>query len=232
MQILAAWYTDQGPVREINADAVLADAGDGFFAIADGVGSEPQSAEASRFAADKAYEIHRSLGGSRGDVRPETLFASVKEAYDSHFGAGAPATTLSVGYFAGGRFRFFNVGDSPVLLLGERARLLTREHTIVDRHVAIADFSAMKSIRGSNVLFNYLGDPEAHVPEYDAVEIAGPARFLLCSDGVFDFLTQEGLGALHARAASPAEFVRLVRAAAEAAVPADNHSLIVIDAAP
>jgi serine/threonine protein phosphatase PrpC len=55
---------------------------------------------------------------------------------------------------------------------------------------------------------------------------------LLCSDGVFDFLSQEDLGFLHAQAPGPPDFMRLVRAAAGAAVPTDNYSLIVVDAEP
>jgi len=233
MKLSTAAYSDQGPVRENNADAVLADAARGFFAVADGVGSQPESAQASRFAVDKALEVYRSLGGRLDNaVRPGELFAGVKEAYGSAFGLHPPATTLTVGYFAGTRFHFFNVGDSPVLLLSGGARLLTREHTIVDRLVPIVDFSAMKSILGSNVLFNYLGEPDAFAPAYDPVEIVGPTRLLLCSDGVFDFLSQEDLGILHARAPSPADFVRLVQAAAGAAVPTDNYSLVVVDAEP
>jgi protein phosphatase len=233
MKLAAASYTDQGPLREINADAVLAETTSGFFAVADGVGSEPESAAASRFAVDKALAIYRALGGGlNGAVRTGELFAAVKDAYGLAFGSEPPATTLTVGYLATGRFHYFNIGDSPVLLLSDGARLLTRQHTIVDRLMPIEDFSAMKSIRGSNVLFNYLGEPDAFAPEYEPIEIVGPTRFLLCSDGVFDFLSQNDLGALHRQASSPPDFVRLVQAAAAAAVPSDNHSLIVVDAEP
>jgi protein phosphatase len=233
MRLSAASYTDQGPVRERNADAVLADTANGFFAVADGVGSEPESAEASRFAVCEAHAVYRALGGQLGNaVRPDQLFAGIKDAYGSAFGAQPPATTLTVSYLAAGRLHFFNIGDSPVLLLADRAYLLTRQHTIIDRLVPSDDFSTMKSIRGSNVLFNYLGEPDAFIPEYEPIRIVGTTRILLCSDGVFEFLNQADLGQLHSRAPSPEDLVRLIQSAATAAVPMDNYSLIVVDAEP
>jgi protein phosphatase len=233
MRLSAASYSDCGPVRPLNADALLADAARGFFAVADGVGSEPESAAASRFAVERAHAAYQDLLADRNTISPHELLAQVKREYADAFGdLDPPATTLTVGHLAAGRFHYFNVGDSPVLLLAGSVRLLTREHTIVDRGMVITDFSRMKSVRGSNVIFNYLGSDEAFAPDYEPVEVAARARFLLCTDGVFDFLAQEELDELHTMAETPAQFVAFVRSMAAAALPSDNYSLIVVDAEP
>jgi protein phosphatase len=230
MKLATASWSDRGPVRPINADAVRADATRGFFALADGVGSQPLSADASRFAVDAAHAAYATLPI---DAELADLLPGIMQAYAERFGTiDPPATTLTVAVFRDGRCRYFNVGDSPLLLLSGGARLLTRQHTIVDRTVAMDDFSAMKSIRGSNILFNYLGDPDAFAPNYPALKIAAPTRFLLCSDGVFDVLSQDEIGALLGTAPTPDDCVRIVCDAAEQGLPSDNYSLIVIDAAP
>ncbi len=112
-----------------------------------------------------------------------------------------------------------HVGDSRAYRLGgNRLTLLTTDHV-------------RESTNGgrSNVLNRALG-VEAEVRlDYATQPVALHDRFLLCSDGVHAFLTQEAIaGIMRARSASDDTARELVRAALDAGA-ADNCTALVVD---
>jgi serine/threonine-protein phosphatase Stp1 len=231
--IISASLSEKGPIRSRNADAILADDRAGFFAIADGVGSLPESAAASSFAVTQAramYEHFISQQDNEPNLRE--LFALILDAYRQNFRSGIeiPKTTLSLGYLNSSAFHYASIGDSPILLIeNDTIRLLTNRHTVVDRFEVFTDFSLMKSFSGSNVLYNSLGLRETLPNTYKPIEIRAPYRLLFASDGIFNFLSQAELLEISQMSAAPQHFVEHVASAARATQPEDNYSLIVVD---
>jgi PPM family protein phosphatase len=228
--------TEKGPIRQRNADAILADERIEFFAVADGVGSRPESAEASTFAVKQALAAYeQSLDSRKYEPNLAELFTSIIHMYNKHFDtyAAVPKTTLSIGYFHNSSFFYSNIGDSPVLLIDQdRITLLTDKHTLVDRFTQFADFSLMKSLSGSNVLYNYLGLSGAVPNIYKPLESTAPFRILLATDGLFDFLSQADLLDISRTNSTPKSYIERVMSAAAGTEPRDNYSLIVIDRVP
>lgn len=125
----AAGYSAPSPNREASEDALLVlvlPDGRAVLAVADGLGGLPGGREAARLAvACLADAVETgSAGGQplRGAILDgfEAANASILQT-----GTGA-ATTLAVAALEAGTIRSFHVGDSEVLLLGQRGRLRMR----------------------------------------------------------------------------------------------------------
>jgi serine/threonine protein phosphatase PrpC len=112
----------------------------------------------------------------------------------------------------------------------QRIVLLTKYHTMVDQRDIIRDFSEMKSLNGSNYLYNSLGLTLPTPIEYDPIACAAPFRALLCTDGFMELTVQRELGALNARCTTVDEFPRVVADMAKNKRLPDNYSAILIEA--
>lgn len=233
MRTCSATISECGPVRAVNADAVVTDDTNGFYAIADGVGSTPDSVAASRFAVQQAHAGFLALAGNRRHLDLASLVLDVGRQFQEKFAQSSRAigTTLTVVAIGENSIAHVSVGDSPLFLLAEgRTALLTKFHTMVDQKVIISDFSEMKSLNGSNYLYNTLGRTLPKPIEYDPLECAAPFRALLCTDGFMELTNQSELAALNAQCASVSDFVAVVsRLAANKRLP-DNYSAILIEA--
>ncbi len=226
-------FSECGPVRSLNADAVVASDADGFYAVADGVGSVPSSADASQFAATEALNLFRSDISSAHDAPDwERLISRLHELYRNRFGdiARVPATTLTLAVIRSGRLQFTTFGDSPIFLIDRRGiALLSREHTAVDQHRIFSNFSDLKSQGGSNVLVNALGRHRPRPIAYDLIEFREPCRLMISSDGLMDVLSQEELGALSRRAPTAADLRDEILVRGRLCRPRDNYSGVIID---
>ncbi|HEX8240490.1 MAG TPA: PP2C family serine/threonine-protein phosphatase [Allosphingosinicella sp.] len=220
-------------MRDINADAYVKDDAAGFYAIADGVGSLPASAAASRFATKEALRLFLARrwhdAGAACDL--QRLIGDVAAGFRTHFSAeGTPSTTLTLAVLRGLHLSYASVGDAPVILLsGGTATLLTRDHTIADRGRLFCSYDAVKTLGGSNVLFTSIGPFPPQVTCYPSLECPPGSRLLLCSDGLFQFLTQDDLAKLSANCASSTEFVGAIRRLSATSRARDNVSLILIN---
>ncbi|MBV1686405.1 protein phosphatase 2C domain-containing protein [Novosphingobium sp. G106] len=229
---ISAAFSQCGPVRHLNADALLADDAHHFYAIADGIGSRPTSAEASRLAVIEAHQAFLDLRSEFPACGVAALIDRAARRFREHFASEArvPGTTLTVMIIAENALHYASVGDSPVFLLRDGvASLLTKHHTAVDQNQVINDFTALKSQSGSNVLVNTVGRFPPRPISYPPLPIVDRCRALLCTDGLFEIVTQAELGAIDRPAG---EMAAVLQARGQRCRVPDNYSVIIVDLEP
>jgi serine/threonine protein phosphatase PrpC/CRP-like cAMP-binding protein len=243
-----AGQSDQGRVRKNNEDAMLLDPELRLFVVADGMGGAKAGEVASRAALDalRAGVSKRATEMDALDARGESwqvqglLEQAVQEACaEVHRIASADpdlagmGTTLTAAWFSERRAVVAHVGDSRAYLVrGTECHQLTEDHSLVKellRQGRITD-AEVQSFPYPNALTRAVGpQPVVEVDTLD-VELEAGDRFLLCSDGLHRYTTEESL-AVAVRAESGVEEIAadLVRTA-NGAGGADNITVIVVDA--
>jgi protein phosphatase len=124
-----------------------------------------------------------------------------------------------------------HVGDCRAYRLrGARLRQLTEDHTIYNqvrksRHVAgeIIDPALMRQLSQS------LGSSEFIAPQIVQMKLEAGDRYLLCTDGLFDMLTDTEICALFAKTGSPEQICRSLVESANQRGGKDNITVIVLD---
>ncbi|MDR1658462.1 MAG: serine/threonine-protein phosphatase [Deltaproteobacteria bacterium] len=212
------FFTNNGSDREFNEDAVLAgDVFGGFsmaepmiavspgpiVAVADGIGGGPGGAQAARMVLDSLKELSSLVNGqpNPADLLTENLLgASTKLGYLS---AGKPAL-LGLGSTVAGLWRqgnsatVFNCGDCRVYRsrLGQ-VDLLSRDHSPVyslylDGQIS---FEEIRNHSQRHVISCAVqgGSPERLAVFSRQVQVRLGDLFLVCSDGVWESLDDNGL---------------------------------------
>ena len=231
--------SDCGKVREENQDHVLVDARRGLFCVADGMGGGEGGAVASRIVCDKLRKtvsgflrfgtrrarIESALSAANRSVRDY----AAKQGFDH---MGSTAAVLSIERGAVGTI--CHIGDSRVYRLrsGELA-LLTDDHTIggeLNRTVR-NDSSASVADRShplAHVLTRSIGGKDEVAPEWKEVEVAVGDRYLICSDGLHDVLSDSKIRELLS-VGDLAGVRNGLSAEIERCGAPDNYSFVVID---
>jgi PPM family protein phosphatase len=230
-----AGITDRGPVRTQNQDVwdarVGGDARTAVLALADGMGGHKGGLESAEAAVQAAMAV---LGGvDRSSNEEATLRRAVAAANDGVAVAresigGKPGTTLVLAIISGAHAWLANVGDSRAYLIsGSAVTQLTDDHSWAAGQVRLGALNAdeARHHQKRNLIERaVMGDPvEADIFEVDAA--AGDV-LLLCSDGLWEPLSDQALGAI---VATPDPLgVALTRAcdAALAAGGTDNVTMV------
>ena len=199
-----AGITERGPVRAQNQDvwdAIVG--GDGRTAalvLADGMGGHKGGLESAEAAVGAAVAVLSSHG--REDPAA-TLVRAVAAANDAVAAArdvigGNPGTTLVLALIKGKHVSVANVGDSRAYLIsGSAAVQVTHDHSWAAGQVRLGALSAEEARhhpKRNLIERAVMGDPvEADIFEVDA----SPGDVLvLCSDGVWEPLSDQALGAI------------------------------------
>lgn len=193
---LEIWaYTRAAPDKsEPNEDVagVFAHAdGHCVLAVADGLGGMPSGDEASRRAMDI---LRRHVEAPPGDA---PLRAIIMDAFEEAnrevlaIGGGA-GTTFAAVEIAEGRVRPYHVGDSAILIVGQRGRvkLETIAHSPVGYGIAagLIEPKAALHREDRHFLSNHLGASDMHIQVGSPIELSVRDTLLLATDGVFDNL--------------------------------------------
>ena len=231
-----AALTHVGLRRELNEDNHAALPELGMGGVADGMGGHEGGEIASEIARDQLIEGAR-LGRS--------LVETIEEAHEeimSHPLAGGDrgmGTTVVAlrARLDGDRVEIAWVGDSRAYVLDETGLTQrSRDHTLVQKMVdsgvlAMADVSAHPE---RNVILQALGIDHSASPlniETWSTHLTGPARVLLCSDGLTEHVSDPTLAELLSRSSCQEAAQALVDAAL-AGGGSDNITVIVVDLAP
>ena len=190
----AVLFSARKPDREgPNQDALLraeTDAGTGVLAVADGAGGEASGARASA-AALKALKAH--LAAHEEGALRETILTGFEQANLAvkELGVGA-ATTLAVVQFENGSVRSYHVGDSLVLVVGQRGR---RKHETIAHgpvgyavEAGVLDEQAALHHEERHLVSNMVGLPDMRVEMSAGLRLAPRDTLLLASDGLSDNL--------------------------------------------
>lgn len=199
---------------------LTSDDGPVLLAVCDGMGGHAAGDEASALAADRLRTYRGAFATDRGARQVLTAIgaelAELGRRDPSRHGMGTTATVLAVTADAA---LVVNVGDSPAYAYAGGA---LAELTVSDELVRPDG-----SVAGS-VLTQSLGphgsDIEVHVR---SVDLDAEHVFLLCSDGLSDFVAFDAIAALIAAAPHPVDAVASLLDAALAAGGRDNISIVI-----
>lgn len=195
----AAIYSSRCPGKEsANEDAAaLIPVGEaaGVLVVADGVGGLPAGDRASVLAV-------RCLAAALKSAEPgdATLRSAILDGFEhanravAELGVGA-ATTLAVVEIQQGSMRPYHVGDSMILVVGQRGKikLQTVSHSPVGFAIeaGVLDESEAMHHEDRHIVSNVLGTPDMRIEVGSTLAIAPRDTVLLASDGLFDNLHTE-----------------------------------------
>ena len=163
--------------------------------VADGLGGLAGGATASQLA---VQELHKSLG--RWEPSQGSLRGAMLDGFEQANGAvladgSAGATTLAAAEIADGTLRPYHVGDSEILVVGQRGRvkLRTVSHSPVGYAVESGMLDADEALHHDerHVVSNTVGDTEMRIEVGSRLRLAAHDTVLLATDGLFDNMTHE-----------------------------------------
>lgn len=231
--VRAVAATDQGLVRSNNEDAVFV--GKRLFLVADGMGGLPAGELASDILV-RALAVVDDMPDSGEPL--QDLVAALETANDRIEAAVADdgardgmGTTVTALLLSGDRMAALNVGDSRCYLMRDGALTqMTRDDTyvqeLVDQGVLTPD-DARRHPQRALVTQAVQGGPFR--PAGRMVPIRDGDRFLLCSDGLTDYVTDEAIGETMVRQRDRYDCAReLIQRTLDAGAP-DNVSVVVCD---
>jgi len=185
---------DKETPNEDAAVVVPLDETTSVLAVADGVGGQPGGGNASKIvlralAKAAARSEPTSNGGLRGSLL-DALDSGNREVIGLGIGA---ATTLAAVELVKKRLRAYHVGDSQILVVGQRGKikLLTIAHSPVGYAVeaGVIDQDEAMHHEERHLVSNIMGAAEMRVEVGSWVTLCDYDPVLLATDGLFDNLS-------------------------------------------
>jgi serine/threonine protein phosphatase PrpC len=232
LRIAAA--SDRGLAREINEDAVHA--GSALIAVADGMGGLPAGEVASEIAIRSLAALEAEsaavdpIEALRGAL--EKANDQIGEAIDANPSLAGMGTTVTAMLLRGDRIAMVHVGDSRAYLLRDGVLTqVTKDDTFVQSLVDKGAITAEEARRHPqrSLVTQALQGREVS-PVFEQLEPRGGDRFLLCSDGLSDFVDDEAILEVLSEYAEPQRCAQRLIELALRAGGADNISAVVADA--
>lgn len=191
-------FTHPSPRRldgEPNEDAIgVFDLGPdaAVLAVADGVGGHGRGEQAARVALEALTEQLHDVDVEHVDLR-ESIMTAIEHANARLVARNpSPATTLVVATILRGQLRCYTVGDSELMVIGQRGKLKLR--TIPHSPIGYARESGLLDEQSAllhderHILSNVIGMQSMHVAATSALSLGSRDTVMLGSDGVFDNL--------------------------------------------
>lgn len=190
----AAWAAPRpGGARSEDALLVLPLGPDSaVLAVADGMGGAPGGGAAAARAV-RALAAAVDEGLAAGLSLQTAILDGIGKANASvlAMGTGA-ATTLAVAELAGGEVRAYNVGDSEVMVFGQRGRLKLRtiSHSPVGFAVQAGLVNHEEALHHEDrhIVSNFLGSRDMRIEVGSALRLGPMDTVVVCSDGLVDNL--------------------------------------------
>lgn len=215
MKTISAGMTDVGRRRAINEDALYCDDAMGFYVVADGVGGHSRGEVASRETVEQmrgwVYSASRDIAElvqrcDEGDVEAHweirrLLENGLQSACYMVFGMAqldpdkrGMSTTCSALLVRGSTAFAAHVGDSRVYRTrGDSILQLTEDHTLINykvKHGLMTPEQALTA-KGKNVITRAVGHKDYVQVDTADVDVAPGDRFLLCTDGLHNYLRDD-----------------------------------------
>jgi len=225
--------TDVGRVRTNNEDSMVVSRH--LFAVADGMGGH----QGGEVASDLALQ---TLESTFTESTTEGLLEAARGANDAVYERGSSdpqlhgmgTTLVAIAPMDDAdAVAWINVGDSRLYLLrdGDLTQV-SEDHSLVQEAVRAGDLSPEEAQvhPQRNIVTRALGlDPDVAI-DGDRIDCVSGDRYLLCSDGLFDYVENARISATLRRLDDPTEAAQeLVRLANEAG-GRDNITVVVVDA--
>ena len=236
-----AAVSDCGLVRADNQDSYLMHKDEFFLAVADGMGGGAYGALASEWICEafaKMLELppvsfRERLTKTRAALEAANARIRLYIRERDLKMMGSTAAILLADPERPARGVIAHVGDSRIYRwrrgIGTQ---LTRDHTVGDElgraHVNDSEAAALKSRQNplSHILTRAVGTGFRVRPDWRKIDLRAGDRYLLCTDGVHDVLSNEQVSALLGRAKTPADAVRAFARDVVACGAPDNYTLV------
>lgn len=214
MHIHSAADTDVGRVREHNEDAHLVVEEVGLYVVADGMGGHLGGQTASKLAVDTVGECvesnkHAILDGAvvmplESSPVPRLLADAVRGACAAIYDAAqndpelqGMGTTVTAIVLLGGRAFIAHVGDSRCYLQRkDRIIQITDDHSLVNEQIkaGLITREQARQSRLKNIITRSVGFEKDVAVDTFALPIHAGDKFLMCSDGLANFVDDTEIG--------------------------------------
>lgn len=196
MKLQVCAKTDIGPARKNNEDQYFVDVEQGLFIVADGMGGHAAGEVASRIAVEAVCQSLQitGLANPQQQLRKsiEKANRTVEEAANDNKAWHNMGTTLTLLLLHQQQAFLAHVGDSRIYRLRDnQLKQLSDDHSLVGEQVrqGILSVDEARTSTLGNILLQAIGiTPELDICQKHFPLVAGE-RFLLCSDGLTDMLT-------------------------------------------
>jgi serine/threonine protein phosphatase PrpC len=186
---------DKTGVNEDAAALIPSGTSSCVLVVADGAGGMSAGDQASSLAIDAVCKAVTQNGNDAAGLR-EPILDGIENANQriSALGVGA-ATTVAVAEISGNTMRPFHVGDSMILVVGQRGKL--KLQTISHSPVGYAVESGLLDVEEAmhhderHLVSNMVGSPNMRIEIGAAIELAARDTVLIATDGLFDNLHLE-----------------------------------------
>jgi serine/threonine protein phosphatase PrpC len=240
-----SWFwgqSDRGRVRDNNEDQFFLDAERNLFIVADGMGGHaagevaslivvntlqqmltPQVIEAAATSSTLQEEFVKALRGAN---------AAVMKASENYRDWNGMGSTAVVALLHNRILTLANVGDSRAYLLRNGAlQMLSQDHSVAAL-LAEQNLISREEVRTHplrNRLTACLGIEERIQPFASSIPLQPGDRLLLCSDGLWDMLTDQEISELWREFPDAKEAVQVLIAAANRLGGQDNVTVVALD---
>jgi protein phosphatase len=233
MSLRSAMVSDLGLLRPNNEDAAFA--GERIIAVADGIGGGPAGEVASRIAVRALADLEPNPASDPASALShavETANLQIRDAIMADPASEGMGTTVTAILFgAPTDAALVHIGDSRAYLLREgRLTRLTRDDTyvqgLVDDGLITAE-QARHHPHKSLITASLQG--RSFSASLTTLNPKSSDRYLLCSDGLSDIVTEDAIADVMRSAKQPEACAeRLVQLALQAGGP-DNVTVVVAD---
>jgi serine/threonine protein phosphatase PrpC len=208
--VLSARRPGKTTPNEDAAAVIAAGDGSGVLVVADGCGGMASGEQAARLAIEALTEHIAAAAAPEGPPIRTAILDAVEAAnravMDLRNGAG---TTLAVVQLDHGEAKPYHVGDSQILLVGNRGKvkMLTTSHSPVGYAIAAEMIEEHDAIdhEERHLVSNYLGFEGMHVEVGSVRKVSSRDGLLVASDGILDnLLLDEIVGLLRTGSAATA----------------------------
>jgi serine/threonine protein phosphatase PrpC len=206
--------SDVGKKRPHNEDAMLVDPGLGLYIVADGMGGHAAGEVASEHAAKVVKEhilanrevleglagdptqAHRAVAASLVEIAIQRACADLYRMANADASKRGMGTTFACLLVADSKGVIGHVGDSRVYLIRDhQCHRLTEDHTLVAAQLKAGTINKEQAAASQyrNVITRAVGIQESVQVDTLIVDLQPQDVFLLCSDGLHGYLTDEEL---------------------------------------
>ncbi|MEI6242895.1 MAG: PP2C family serine/threonine-protein phosphatase [Chlamydiota bacterium] len=193
-------YSDIGPVRSNNEDTWVCLPEHNFYALADGMGGHLAGEVAAKETTDHLCDLASHFLHSEKKVSLPLIISKLRfsiqkvntrvyelgQAYPQFRGMG---TTLCCLYFYSNTAIYAHIGDSRIYHFRQKLFQLTEDHSLLNKLLADKETTNQKVLKScKNVITKAIGTTSYVDPEISHLTIEPKDLFLLCSDGLSDYV--------------------------------------------
>lgn len=194
--------TDIGMVRSMNQDTIFfSDKSIGnlpnLYIVADGMGGHQAGDYASAHAVSWFVEYVKQCQYVNPITILKTGIAKVNdmllEQANTHRELKGMGTTFVVAVVVRDKMYVANIGDSRLYIMGEEARQITLDHSLVEELIRTGqlDRRRVRFHPERNIITRALGTGREAVPDFFEVEIHRNEKILLCTDGLTNMIEDD-----------------------------------------